>query len=465
MAQPGRRLAGGGRPDARVRHREAVASGLATTRPGRGSARAAPGHTADLQRRHELRAVLKNYSRLTLVRVLSQAALLAPGEVLVALLARDPERARAVAGAWRWNVRRLTEISAAARRAGRAPLFPDSEVRRLQLRERAALAPTSAASRTRDSKRPKTATVARVRDERARRSAPADRQRRSGLQRGHRLRRPGRPGPSRRARPVRPPRALCSARHRASARPGRPGGGARHRAGHPRALVRDTAPGRPVGAAALVVRGVAPLLSGWQQAGVGTTAPASPLFGFVGITGTVLFGAMGTLQRVLLLGCIRVGTWGVSRFMRPLVGPRARVVAVICYLGLPLAYGALGTGRWDGLVAYALFPFIALRLARAAGIAPFASSRAHTGDRVPRSDRSPRRGHRPGHRFAPAVEPMVLIAAVAWALGALIVGCARPARVLVVACAGVGVSLALLAPWVVARRWPVKGRCRSSDCL
>ena len=39
---------------------------------------------------------------------------------------------------------------------------------------------------------------------------------------------------------------------------------------------------------------------------------------------------------------------------------RARVVAVICYLGLPLPYGALGTGRWDGLVAYAAFPFIAL---------------------------------------------------------------------------------------------------------
>ena len=59
--------------------------------------------------------------------------------------------------------------------------------------------------------------------------------------------------------------------------------------------------------------------------------------------------------------------------MRPLVSPRARVVAVICYLGLPLPYGALGTGRWDGLVAYAAIPFIAVRLARAAGIAPYAA--------------------------------------------------------------------------------------------
>ena len=57
--------------------------------------------------------------------------------------------------------------------------------------------------------------------------------------------------------------------------------------------------------------------------------------------------------------------------MRPLVSPRARVVAVICYLGLPLPYGALGTGRWDGLVAYAAFPFIARRLAEAADVAPY----------------------------------------------------------------------------------------------
>ncbi len=80
---------------------------------------------------------------------------------------------------------------------------------------------------------------------------------------------------------------------------------------------------------------------------------------------------MGTLQRVLLLACIPVGAWGTARFMRPLGSPRARTIAVVCYLGLPLPYGALGTGRWDGLVAYAAFPFIAWRLARAAKVEPF----------------------------------------------------------------------------------------------
>src|SRR6202012_5106604 len=67
--------------------------------------------------------------------------------------------------------------------------------------------------------------------------------------------------------------------------------------------------------------------SGWQSAGVGTTAPSSPAFGLFGISGTVLFGAMGTLQHVLLLGCIPLGAWGVSRFLRPLGSAGDRVVA------------------------------------------------------------------------------------------------------------------------------------------
>jgi hypothetical protein len=199
--------------------------------------------------------------------------------------------------------------------------------------------------------------------------------------------------------------------------------------------------------------------SGWQQAGVGTTAPASPLFGFVGLTGTVLFGAMGTLQRVLLLGCIPVGVWGVSRFMRPLVSPRARVVAVICYLGLPLPYGALGTGRWDGLVAYALFPFIALRLARAAGIAPFeVEPGTHWRSRPIGQIAALGAVVALAAAFAPAIEPMVLVAAIAWSLGSLIVGVREAGvRILWVACAGVGVSLVLLAPWVVGTALAGKG--------
>jgi hypothetical protein len=184
---------------------------------------------------------------------------------------------------------------------------------------------------------------------------------------------------------------------------------------------------------------------------VGTTAPSSPAFGVIGITGTVFFGAMGTLQRVLLLGCIPVGVVGVSRFMRPLVSPRARAVAVISYLGLPLAYGALGTGRWDGLVAYAAFPFIALRLARAAAIFPFglepdARWRTHPRGQIALLGAVIALAA----CFAPAILLMVLVAALSWSLAALLVGARDASRSVLLAAGGsVLVALVLLAPWVV----------------
>ena len=191
--------------------------------------------------------------------------------------------------------------------------------------------------------------------------------------------------------------------------------------------------------------------SGWQSVGVGTTAPAAPLFGIAGITGTVLFGAMGTLQHVLLLGCIPVGAIGVARFMRPLVSARARTVAVICYLGLPLPYAALGSGRWDGLVAYAAFPFIALRLARASGQSPFEvgpGPRWRTGHLGQVSVLGAIIAAAAG--FAPAVVPLVLLAAVAWPIGALVVG-GRAAgwRVIVVAIEAIAVAFLLDAPWII----------------
>ena len=77
-------------PIARVRHREAVASGAV---PLEVAGVDTPGHPVTLQalqRRHELRTVLKCYTLFHLIRVLPQAALLAFGEVVVALCAREP---------------------------------------------------------------------------------------------------------------------------------------------------------------------------------------------------------------------------------------------------------------------------------------------------------------------------------------------------------------------------------------
>ena len=452
-------------PDARVRHREAGAGGLEPLLAAAGEpAGRHPVTLQSLQRRHELRAVLKCYTRFTLLRVLPQAALLAFGEFLVALLARDGERARAVTGAWRWNVHRLTELSVLRGELAQHRLFPDAEVRRLQVRGSARLssylsrlshqgleAANAVAATARERPETEDERVAHVAvltgsvglafSEDAYFDDLDDLGRRAGRDRfGRRIRTS--PLSTGRQRTVALVIALLVI------------------ALGTRDLFFGTLP---------LVGQLAPLpawgtswhhfLSGWQSSGVGTTAPASPAFGLVGLTGTVLFGAMGTLQRVLLLGCIPLGAWGVSRCLRPLVSPRARVVAVICYLGLPLPYGALGLGRWDGLVAYAAFPFIALGLARAAGVAPYAV--------VPdRRWRSRPLGQvvilgaviAAAASFAPAVVPMVLVTAIAWVLGSLLVGAREPTwRVLVVAVQAVLVALALALPWVVGTLLAGKG--------
>ena len=72
-------------PDARVRHREAVASGAMPLEVAGVEVDGHPVTLQALQRRHELRTVLKCYTWFHLIRVLPQAALLAFGEVVVAL--------------------------------------------------------------------------------------------------------------------------------------------------------------------------------------------------------------------------------------------------------------------------------------------------------------------------------------------------------------------------------------------
>ncbi len=448
-------------PDARVRHREAVASGLRPLAVARASRGRHSETLQSLQRRHELRAVLKNYTRTHEIRVLPQAALLAIGEVLVALLARDGDRARAVYGAWTWNARRLTEISLQRGELAEHRLFPDSEVRRLQLRGSARLSrylsrlshqgleAANAVAITRTLTRDEevaevavlTGSVGSAFSEDADFDELDDLGRRAGRDRfGRQVR--AEPLSTGRQRLVAVLIALLVI------------------AIGTRDLLFGTLP---------LVGQLAPLpswssawhhfFSGWQSAGVGTTAPASPAFGLFGLVGTVFFGAMGTLQRVLLLGCIPLGALGVARFMRLLVSPRARVVAVIAYLGLPLAYGSLGAGRWDGLVAYGIFPFIALWLARAGGLEPFA---VEPGARW----RSRPAGQvailgvliAVGASFAPALVPAVLLAAVAWVLGSVLVGeGAGSLRLLVVALEAVGVALVLSAPWVVGTLLAGKG--------
>jgi GT2 family glycosyltransferase len=440
-------------PDARVRHREVVASGSEPLAACAGKG----GHPVTLQalqRRHELRVVLKCYGWFHLLRVLPQAGLLAFCEVVVALLARDGLRARAVAGAWTWNAQHWGEVRALRAELKAHRLFPDSEVRRLQLRGSArlsryfsrlshqGLAAANAVVSSRQgasAPRPQPEVAVLTGSVGLAFSEDADFDDLDDL--GHRS------GRDRFGRKVRSD-PLTSGRS------------------HTIAIV-VTAILVLLGTRELLfgtlplVGQLAPLpgwaaswhhfFSGWQPAGVGTTAPATPAFGLVGMVGTLLLGSMGLAQHILILGCIPLGAIGFSQLMRPLVSARARVVATICYLGLPLPYAALGSGRWDGLVAYAALPFIVARLARAAEVAPF--------DQVTGPGwRSTAFGQiavlgaivAAATSFAPAVLPMTLVCALAFLVGSVVTGTRDLAgRVLWVATKAVGMAALLTAPWAV----------------
>jgi GT2 family glycosyltransferase len=440
-------------PDARVRHREAVASGLVPLEVAGVEEAGHPVTLQALERRHELRTVLKCYTVFHLIRVLPQAALLAFGEVVVALCARDRQRARAVAGAWVWNVRRLGRLRGPRRQLAAHRLFPDAEVRRLQLRGSARLSRYlarlshqgfEAANAVVSHGAPAKQHIAEERPLLTGSvglsfSEDADFDELDDL--GHRS------GRDRFGRQVRTS-FLSTGRQRALA-------------GVVTGVVVFFGTRELLFGSLPIVGQLAPLLgwssswhhffSGWQAAGVGTTAPATPAFGIVGIAGTVLFGSMGLVQKVLLLGCLPVGAWGLARFLRPLVSPRARVVGAICYLGLPLPYGALGSGRWDGLVAYAALPFIVSRLARAAAIAPFDQVTGH-GWRAGRFGQAAALGAiiAAAGSFAPAVFPMTMVCAIALALGSLMTGQpAHAGRLAGETAKGVGLAVLLCAPWAV----------------
>lgn len=104
----------------------------------------------------------------------------------------------------------------------------------------------------------------------------------------------------------------------------------------------------------------------------GIVTTQSPAHLIVGLLGLGFFGNMEALQDVLVLGMLPLGVYGISRLTKPLKSPRARLMAIVSYAALPLPYDALRDGRWDGLVVYALAPFVLLRVSRALGALPYA---------------------------------------------------------------------------------------------
>src|SRR5664280_2206020 len=342
-------------PDARVRHLEEMASGacpleesLLASGSGTASGSTVPGRhpvtLQELQRRHELLAVFKCYGRFHLVRVVPQVLILAIGEVIVAGLGGNRLRARAVVRAWRWNLGRLPTVGRQRARLRAHRRLGDKEIRLLQVGGSARL------------------------------SAYARRFFQQGFHGAH---------ADELAAPGEDADAVLGVPVAAAVERGRSSGQARLVTWLVATLVvvvgsRGVLGGRlPALGQFTPFPGwsstIAQFFTGWHPSGVGTTAPATPALALAGLVGTVLLGAMGLAQKVLVFACVPLGVWGVVRLLRPFRSQRAALVAGLAYLAMALPYDALALGRWDALVMYAGAPWVLAFLFQATGSAPFAT--------------------------------------------------------------------------------------------
>ena len=396
-------------PAARVRHREA-----GKERPGADPERAA------LEPRYHLRAMLKSYSWLHLLRVLPQALVVTIIEAFVALVTRRGHEAAELLGAWWWNIRHFRELRPMRVGVRRSRAVPDSEVRRLQARGSVRL--TLYLQR-------------RLRaEERARLLVEA----------GHELVEQVGNGPARAATVL-----LCVLVAGVLV-------GSRHLLHGALPAVGQLAPfSRP---STLLTH----LVDGWRATGMGSASASPPALGALGLLGVLFLGHMGMLAKVILLGVWPVAALGAWRFARPLESTMARLAAVIAYLAVPLPYNALALGRWTALLAYAAMPWVLAQLARMCRIEPFGSRRS---GRPGRDGGEAGAGWRPAltlgvllaavAAFAPGVVLAVAVAALALVLGSVLAGgVGRALNVVRGAAGAVVVAAVLLLPWSVALAVP-----------
>lgn len=414
-------------PAARVRHREAMSLGLREVPgPVARRARSVRDRVRPARLRHRLRTVLTCYSTWHLLRVLPQILLLAIGEFFYGLVKGRRAVTFAVFNAWRWNLGNVGDIRRRRARLKAIRALPDSEVRRLQVRGSARMTAFVRGQLTGDDDFGGLAES--LLETRAELERPSGRIQLAVWG------------------------ALAFVLFV----------GSRHLLAGGLPAVGELAP-FPENPGPLL----ASYLSGWRTTGLGAEAAAPPAFALLGIAGTVLLGAMGLLQKLLVLGPIVLGLIGMHHLAKPF-GLRPRLVAAAVYAALPLPYDALARGRWSGLIAYGLTPWIVAGLVRAMGVAPFdARPRPDGGkeglepQRWPRPDKGGRRTvlhgavalgviTTVGAAFAPGLVFVPVIVAVGLLVGSGIVGgVAASSRALAVAAGAVAVVALLLLPLTI----------------
>ncbi len=424
-------------PDARVRHLEELAAGsrvveaslTADAPAGEPEAEPPPYPVTlqELQRRHELLAVLKCYGRFHLARVLPQVFVLAVAEVIVARVAGNRARARAVVRAWRWNLGRLGTIRAQRKELRGHRRLPDKEIRLLQIGGSARLA-----------------TYGRRVFQEGFHGAHADEI--AAADEYDSPYPPVVPGPD--GDPDVAPRGRVSGRVRAViwlAATLIVLIGSRGVLGGRLPAVGQFTPFAGWSAT------VSQFITGWHPSGVGTTAPASPALALIGLVGTVLLGAMGLTQKVLVFGCIPLGVWGVVRLLRPFRSQRAALVAGLAYLAVAVPYNALALGRWGALVVYAGAPWALALLFRATGTDPYGGPRP-AGRLRPTLRAAVALGLLEAVMvsFVPAAAVVVVLAALALVVSSCIGGDFRStARAALLALEATVIAAVLCLPWLI----------------
>ncbi len=349
-------------PLAKVAHRETVATGERTV-TAIGTRHAS---RQDLQRRHQLLVVATGWGRLSTISTLAYLFVMDAMEFFLSILGRDTDRAGAIVGSWRWLLRNRRRIRERRRQRHEIQVLSDDELRRLQV---------GGASRL------KRFFVILIRE---------------GLDV---------------ARGILPPEALHaeheehevdgvgfaaafseeeefddiaeSPMHETRRRPSRVLTSFRSQA----AFVLVVIVLWLIGSRNLVVTHLpligrlAPLdswwsmwrhfFASWSPNGVGTGSPGAPGYAVLALAGTFVFGRMGILPRLALIFAIPVGAIGVSQLLRGRVSNRARVIASVSYMALPLGLDMISQGRIDVTVVVAGLPFIVRRIFELMDVAGF----------------------------------------------------------------------------------------------
>jgi GT2 family glycosyltransferase len=363
-----------------------------------------------LQARHRLRAMRVSESLGTRVRAIPETAVLSLMEILQAVVLGHFRRARDIGSAWMWNFRHASTARERRTSLARVRRVPDSDVRAFQARGSARLSGfmrgwlghSEAAAGGR-------ALVSNLRD--ARSTTPFI------------------------------VWALIVAFMVT---------GSRELLLHGVPAVGDFV--RFLGPGQMLSR----FTSGYQTIGLGSTVPAPTGFGVLGVLATVLFGAVGLLRSVLILGLWPLGAIGLWRFTRPIGSQRARLLATVAYVVVPVAQNAMAQGQWGTLVAYAALPWVLAQLAAASGVAPFGDA----GDPAGPGLRTRPLTHRAvavglivalGATIDPAIIPIAAGCAIALVLGGLLAGQRVGAgRILAVGLGGTVIALVMHLPWSIS---------------